>query len=913
MSSPPSPQGDADFGWQQLSSSLLTAQEIESFNTRKGLSTAAREFNKSNGISASVAIRERGSTLTAYGYCSRHVNCKKAWRHFGRKNAAGAEEHVVEQKGYHEKKERITRGHTVESRDKARQYASLPPVAAAAKMLADGVAGDELPSRELLARQRQSFMAKTKGNEQQGGGLDLGSWLFFCDSRANEEDAPAFKFVAVPADREKGLFVWVCENFLQQSAQLKSKPLHPLDDPSGSAVVDVTYKLTRSDWGLFRLATAVKVLDESLWRTTTLTLAFAWVPKESSEAMTAALKTAADWYRGRGLDLQAWIGHIFFDDVDAGRSAAKVVFPKAWFWRDLRHQLAAIKKHAGDPASKGFLAFAVQFAALQGWNRHLFSMLIDTAMLHLISSAQLPLLEYMRGHIVFRGEGGLWDAEWRVATRLLTWKSELEGRREHSSGLSPATVGQAAESFWQGLKRTLPSGMHRLSMEASTGQLQKQVEASQRLVGANKVTFPRVNGVSSRLVVGPSSTTERFAFDDNDQVKVPCVSDFLAHAPDNFKVAEFKDFEHGDAIRAYTLPFRAAEMKIDDVVHGAMVGLMTADSTGAVKAALEKVGAWVVEDGARDGRASLSATKHFLFSICGVIVLRGGGDSGFDGVCRCTCSQYARCGQCSHELFVRALEGDPVTGKHIVTLDTLTKKNAPDTSQPLKVAFEAFRRAKTPSPPSASAWVTMEEIARRAAKRAAQKMQKQKDWSLDDAFGSPQRRTKSAVAAPSAADLRGNKVIEIAGKLQKDDFKSRFQGLSAALSEHITLQEAQSAGVAKVVVNIAKDVTISAPMRALAEKLKLIWVAQRRLPMEPGNRAAQPAAAAALAESKKAAPQSSPSSSASPSSSSSSSSSASSASSSSSAAPNASAAASRKRQTSSKTTGDAAAEKKRRK
>ena len=109
---------------------------------------------------------------------------------------------------------------------------------------------------------------------------------------------------------------------------------------------DVTYKVNDSDWGLCRLALAVKQFRDGLPCSTLVTCALAMIPKDNEACLTAFLRASVDCHAEHGNDLAGSCFHLFVDKSAAFKAAMENVFGtgehRVQFMVDLRHQVSAI-------------------------------------------------------------------------------------------------------------------------------------------------------------------------------------------------------------------------------------------------------------------------------------------------------------------------------------------------------------------------------------------------------------------------------------------------------------------------------------------------------------------------------------------------------------------------------------------
>ena len=116
-------------------------------------------------------------------------------------------------------------------------------------------------------------------------------------------------------------------------------------------VVDVTWKTCSSGWGWLKIAAGAKGTNSKtrLPSTALVDMAYGRVPKENIVSIQGSLESVVMYYQKHSIDLRKMQVNVHFDDSQAGRLTSRSLH---WcFYRDIRHQIAAIRRHAGDPVS----------------------------------------------------------------------------------------------------------------------------------------------------------------------------------------------------------------------------------------------------------------------------------------------------------------------------------------------------------------------------------------------------------------------------------------------------------------------------------------------------------------------------------------------------------------------------------
>ena len=242
-------------------------------------------------------------------------------------------------------------------------------------------------------------------------------------------------------------------------------------------------------------------------------------------------------------------------------------------------------------ALKNLCAGEVQFSAhALCFNKHLFSMFWDSFLVKLAGKAELDLMRYAQdsGAAIFarcffssnarveetclERHGDLWRAEWQ-SLRSLTIKAR---RGEHTrAGFGCGTLSQALEGFWSNLKQNhLPVDMHKIPLQHSVPKILAGLEAMFRAehMDGDEIQLgasPRLDFQCCRLLTGEAVLTERVACQNNEQLRVPAASAYVAGAPANFQLEKFALAD--DAVRFYTLPLRDASLTVDQKTHEAGV------------------------------------------------------------------------------------------------------------------------------------------------------------------------------------------------------------------------------------------------------------------------------------------------------------------------------------------------------
>ena len=367
---------------------------------------------------------------------------------------------------------------------------SRAPLQAAANLLAENVVGD-VPPLQTIKSARRNWLSQNQDPANQGsdeGLLAWRQWLQQASSRqANVTDVLELQVHHLSGD--------ICA--LVALAFVEAAKMAIQNDTYGESytVADCSFKLNKSRWTLFLLGLSAKHKDDSgRWRSELLPLTFGWAPKEDAESLNYLLSFCVQWYEERGLSLRALkeagvrtLPHcitpmnpsthagfgipaqVHWDNTAAGRSAHAAVLPGVLFRRCLRHQLAAVRRHAG--AQKKFVVAAI----------HVTATCMNPFQFHLVWSSVLERIdepewrEYVEEHVLQRS-GGLWTAEWYKPPRLADWDPSVNDSVCWDS-LSPG-LGQSIESGWSAAKRCVPGNVGHMTIQNTTLELQKYLRAS---------------------------------------------------------------------------------------------------------------------------------------------------------------------------------------------------------------------------------------------------------------------------------------------------------------------------------------------------------------------------------------------------------------------------------------------------
>ena len=367
---------------------------------------------------------------------------------------------------------------------------------------------------------------------------------------------------------------------------------------------------------------------------------------------------------------------------------------------------------------KDFVIGMIRFTAATSWNPFLTHLLWE-ATLQRVTQLDPPgdWLQYITSHVITQGPDKLWTAEWLCHHRLLCYSSQNDPGSELTArpGMNPFSVSQAVESFWRSLKRILPAQVHKLAITTVTEKVEHALASLWQTNGwivegavvatarsGHKWLRQRPDGVSGKALAGDPTWSDHVPAEFERQLKLPSARVFLAHAPENMQCTQLEYFALGNVARFYSVPLESCSMAMDAATHNALLDLAKASTLASTKQALTALRCYA--DG-EPNRLSLRKAKALLFNVAMVFSLRRAGDS-FTGAVRCSCPVHIKQGQCSHELYIRSLEGDS---------ETLT--------QPLAVATRSSKAKCQGRPvevPARSAWSTLEEIERRARVRAEQ-------------------------------------------------------------------------------------------------------------------------------------------------------------------------------------------------
>ena len=99
------------------------------------------------------------------------------------------------------------------------------------------------------------------------------------------------------------------------------------------------------DGGRFAVGCKSSNARTTLPCTTLVELALGRVPKENLASIEGCVVKAIDYYERMSVPLRGMNVNVHFDDSQAGRLTAKSL---QWcFYRDIRHQIAAERRHRG--------------------------------------------------------------------------------------------------------------------------------------------------------------------------------------------------------------------------------------------------------------------------------------------------------------------------------------------------------------------------------------------------------------------------------------------------------------------------------------------------------------------------------------------------------------------------------------
>ena len=133
-----------------------------------------------------------------------------------------------------------------------------------------------------------------------GGGAPVAEWLDYIQKHTAEstEDLQ-WQFLLLPRHARPGVCAAVCKSFATVAGALLQQAV---GDQRLYAVVDVTYSVFSSQWGVARLALACKRYDAAgLVRTELNTLGIGFVPKESESALGGVLTEIMKWHESHGI------------------------------------------------------------------------------------------------------------------------------------------------------------------------------------------------------------------------------------------------------------------------------------------------------------------------------------------------------------------------------------------------------------------------------------------------------------------------------------------------------------------------------------------------------------------------------------------------------------------------------------
>ena len=429
-------------------------------------------------------------------------------------------------------------------------------------------------------------------------------------------------------------------------------------------VHDLSFKRTAARFGLAAVAIPWLGSWANEWRCSALMACLGWGPKDNKHTWLVLLVTVLMFYHDAGLPLWQATLQGLWDDTAGGRLAHDALYgTEKGFGRCLRHQVARLEKlppRLGGAALGEYCAGTVEFVANLG-HPPLFHEFVDAHLAELVQAGKESTVKYLSDE-VYTKRGGKWTADWAC------WPSQ------YVPGLTPASVNQGLESFWD----TIKDGINVNTQHTEIGFVTKKVETAYNAMlrqrgflveGSNdewalaetirrRPIFARpCDWTMPSLLSGKEEQTRQLPWEENEQRHSPPACAYLEAAPANFKCSELRRGTTVAGLRCkrfYTVPVYNSKLEIDRGTHEAF---LSAHRENDVQAALRDLRLYVDDDRYPSGqRLSQSRFRNLFTELCGALVLERP-IHGHTVVCLCR-SFFPRRAQCNHELWLRSLEGD---------------------------------------------------------------------------------------------------------------------------------------------------------------------------------------------------------------------------------------------------------------
>ena len=212
-------------------------------------------------------------------------------------------------------------------------------------------------------------------------------------------------------------------------------------DPRDSS--DVTWRKTPpTSWPLYGLGLAYLNANQGEVSSSVSLFCVGLLPNEATETLVPILTLAKGVAAEHGLDL--WPRHVHGDCHGATREASDLVWPEAFFRRDLRHTLQAVDQHEGPKLLRKWLRREISFlVATLSHNDFLFHEYLEER------DPEGKIYRYATGYIFQRTEQRMWTAQSRSGVNLTSW--EHDRASPCRPGFTPSSVSQALESYWSKL------------------------------------------------------------------------------------------------------------------------------------------------------------------------------------------------------------------------------------------------------------------------------------------------------------------------------------------------------------------------------------------------------------------------------------------------------------------------------
>jgi hypothetical protein len=753
--------------------------------------------------------------------------------------------------------------------DGARGFTHLTPSASVAQMVEQGASSSIPPAtvfRNTKYAARRVAMGTASGSER------TGEWVDYLDRRiaANRpvRELQVNEYVyrkAVwpePASRghltlaQFGSFAPGAEPKVEGACIMVSKAMirmvemwialgGPCEMKKLLACFDLTFKLNAPGYGLGGFCLPFKGEDLIAWRTRMLFASLFWASKDSEWCWILLLLTTCTFYADEvGVDLWSLVEAAFWDDTAGGRKAHRFMWGSKKFWRDLRHQQAALEKIPAALGGKEWGKYAsgnVQF--MSSLTSPVFSWYANSYLAELNAEGRHLLSRHIAENVFIKTSNG-WDAEWRTAV---------------DTGLPPGytadCVSQSMESSWDAIKDAVPPGMAHRSMSIAT----EKVEAAMTSIFFNRNWIKadasgwEMSADTSWMNTRPAhplpntlygstrpDVSERLIFDSNVQRKVPPVQSYVNSGPLNFQTTVVKARVAGIAIeQIYTVPMYAADLPIDHETHEHFHKLWLQDKEVDLVPLLRTLGIYKRDERYPGGeRPSLARFRTLIGDLCAVLVVRRSHCAkcfGLSFICLCRIFWPKR-GECSHELYIRWLHGDAAID--MSSLHDLTLGEGQQTPEQLNASLRSAIHSGRPATiPPGSAWTTMKLIKQKAQERAEERQKRTNSTSeaVIQLFMSPAKADRRA----GGAATREHILAKLLTELKAEAFHKHAGALSKVAQVAVTLQEAKASGIFDAVMHFCNAADVCLPVRTQAYSLALHWSREG---------AGQPAAAADAAQ-----------------------------------------------------------------